>query len=45
VYSIFQRVSSDPGVAAAEAIVLFVILLGLTIFQLRVLERRVFYGG
>jgi sn-glycerol 3-phosphate transport system permease protein len=45
VYSIFERVSSDPGAAAAQAIVLFVIVLALTIFQLRVLERRVFYGS
>jgi ABC-type sugar transport system permease subunit len=45
VYSIFQRVSSDPGVAAAEAVVLFAIVLVLTILQLRVLERRVFYGS
>jgi len=45
VYSIFQRVSSNPGAAAAQAIVLFAIVLTLTIFQLRVLERRVFYGS
>ena len=45
VYDIFRRTSTDPSTAAAEAVVLFVIILVLTIIQLRVLERRVFYGN
>ncbi|CAN5527414.1 sugar ABC transporter permease [soil metagenome] len=44
VYDIFKEASRDPSTAAAEAVVLFAILLVLTIVQLRVLERRVFYG-
>ncbi len=44
VYDIFREASRDPSTAAAEAVVLFVILLVLTVVQLRVLERRVFYG-
>jgi ABC-type sugar transport system permease subunit len=45
VYAIFQEVRrGDPSTAAAEAVALFGILLLLTILQLRVLERRVFYG-
>ena len=44
VYHVFTRTSSDPSTAAVEAVVLFVIMLGLTMLQLRVLERRVFYG-
>jgi sn-glycerol 3-phosphate transport system permease protein len=39
---VFQR--NDLGAAAVLAIALFVITLLLTIVQLRVLERRVFYG-
>jgi sn-glycerol 3-phosphate transport system permease protein len=35
---------NNPGEAAVLAIALFVITLALTIVQLRVLERRVFYG-
>jgi ABC-type sugar transport system permease subunit len=34
----------DPNTAAAQAVALFGILFLLTIIQLRVLERRVFYG-
>ena len=45
VYDVFRRTSSDPSTAATEAVVLFVIILVLTIVQLRVLERRVFYGS
>jgi sn-glycerol 3-phosphate transport system permease protein len=45
VYSIFRRVSSDPSTAAAQAVVLFGIVLVLTFVQFRVLERRVFYGN
>lgn len=45
VYSIFRDVSSNPGVASVQAIALFAIVLGLTLVQFRVLERRVFYGG
>nr|MBA3302807.1 sugar ABC transporter permease [Acidimicrobiia bacterium] len=44
VYSIFRAASGDPSTAAAQAIVLFGIVLVLTLVQLRVLERRVFYG-
>lgn len=44
VYHVFQRTSSDPSTAAVEAIVLFLIILVLTLVQLRVLERRVHYG-
>lgn len=44
VYHVFQRTSSDPSTAAAEAVVLFGIMLVLTLAQLRLLERRVFYG-
>jgi sn-glycerol 3-phosphate transport system permease protein len=44
IYDIFRTTSNDPSTAAAQAIVLFVILLVLTLVQLRVLERRVFYG-
>jgi ABC-type sugar transport system permease subunit len=45
VYAIFQEVRrGDPSTAAAQAVALFVILFVLTIVQLRVLERRVFYG-
>jgi ABC-type sugar transport system permease subunit len=44
IYGIFRTTSNDPSRAAAQAIVLFAILLVLTLVQLRVLERRVFYG-
>jgi sn-glycerol 3-phosphate transport system permease protein len=44
VYHVFTRTSNDPSTAAAEAVVLFLIILSLTFVQLRVLERRVFYG-
>jgi ABC-type sugar transport system permease subunit len=45
VYAIFQEVRrGDPSTAAAQAVALFGILFVLTIVQLRVLERRVFYG-
>jgi sn-glycerol 3-phosphate transport system permease protein len=44
VYSVFRQVSSNPGVAAVQAIALFGIVLTLTLIQFRVLERRVFYG-
>jgi sn-glycerol 3-phosphate transport system permease protein len=44
IYDIFRTTSNDPSTAAAQAIVLFGILLVLTLVQLRVLERRVFYG-
>jgi sn-glycerol 3-phosphate transport system permease protein len=39
VYSVFRRASGDPSGAAAEALVLFVIVLALTVVQLRVLDR------
>ena len=46
VYSIYEQAfrNFDYGAAAAQAIVLFVIVLALTLIQFRVLERRVFYG-
>jgi sn-glycerol 3-phosphate transport system permease protein len=44
IYDIFRTTSNDPSTAAAQSIVLFAILLMLTLVQLRVLERRVFYG-
>lgn len=45
VYAIFREVPTNPGVASVQAIALFAIVLGLTLLQFRVLERRVFYGG
>jgi sn-glycerol 3-phosphate transport system permease protein len=45
IYDVFRSASGDPSTAAVKAIVLFVIILGLTVAQLRVLERRVFYGN
>jgi sn-glycerol 3-phosphate transport system permease protein len=46
VYSIFTDArAGDLGLASAQATLLFVILLVLTLVQLRVLERRTFYGG
>jgi multiple sugar transport system permease protein/sn-glycerol 3-phosphate transport system permease protein len=46
VYSIYTEAFRDfnQGAAAAQAVVLFFILLGLTLIQFRFLERRVFYG-
>jgi sn-glycerol 3-phosphate transport system permease protein len=44
VYHVFRRTSDDPSTAAAEAVVLFGIILVLTLVQLRVLEKRVHYG-
>jgi sn-glycerol 3-phosphate transport system permease protein len=38
------RERNNPGSAAVLSIALFGITLLLTLFQLRVLERRVFYG-
>ncbi len=43
VYSIFTKVGRDPSVAAAQAVVLFVIMILLSGLQLRLLERRVVY--
>jgi sn-glycerol 3-phosphate transport system permease protein len=47
VYSIFEQAfeQSNQGAAAAQAVVLFGILLLLTVVQFRFLERRVFYGS
>jgi sn-glycerol 3-phosphate transport system permease protein len=46
VYDIFTQFrAGNVGVASAEAVVLFVIVLVLTLAQFRVLERRVFYAG
>lgn len=45
VYAIFNSVVTNPGVAAAQAVVLFLIVLGLTLVQLFFLERRVYYEG
>ncbi|MGD9798943.1 MAG: carbohydrate ABC transporter permease [Acidimicrobiia bacterium] len=45
VYAVFQDVSSDPSTAAAQALVLFVIVLVLTLVQLFFLGRRVTYGS
>ena len=46
VYSIYTEafVNRDPGVASAQAVVLFLIILTLTLIQFRFFERRVFYG-
>ncbi len=44
VYSIFQAAPLDPSAAAAQAVVLFAIVLLLTAVQFRFLERKVFYG-
>lgn len=44
VYDVFRNTSTDPSRAAAEAVVLFLIILVLTVVQLRVLERRVHYA-
>ena len=46
VFSIYETAfrDFDPGSAAAQAVVLFVIVLALTAAQFKLLERRVFYG-
>ena len=46
VYSIYTEAfrNLNPGVAAAQAVVLFLIVLSLTLAQLKLVERRVFYG-
>lgn len=46
VYSIFETAfrDFDQGSAAAQAVVLFMIVLALTAVQFKLLERRVFYG-
>lgn len=46
VFSIYTEAfrNFNPGVAAAQAVVLFLIVLALSVVQLKVLERRVFYG-
>ncbi len=48
VYSIYRNAfgqNVNQGAAAAQAVVLFVIVLVLTVVQFRVLERRVHYGS
>lgn len=46
VYSIFSEArAGDLGLASAQATLLFLILLVLTLVQFRVLERRTFYGS
>lgn len=47
VYQLYSTVykTRDPGLASAQAVVLFVIVLVLTLVQLRVAERRVHYAG
>ena len=47
VYSIYTQGfrNLNEGVAAAQGLSLFVIVLALTLIQFRFLERRVFYGG
>lgn len=46
VFSIYTEAfrNFNPGVAAAQAVVLFLIVLALSVVQMKVLERRVFYG-
>ncbi len=46
VFSIYETAFRDfnPGSAAAQAVVLFLIVLALTAVQFKLLERRVFYG-
>lgn len=46
VFSIYTEAfrNFNPGVAAAQAVVLFLIVLALTVVQLKLVERRVFYG-
>ena len=38
------QIENNPGAAAIMATVLFLIMLGLTILQMRFLERRVHYA-
>jgi sn-glycerol 3-phosphate transport system permease protein len=46
VYSIYRETQGgDYGLAAAQAAILFVILIVLTLAQFKVLEKRTFYGG
>jgi sn-glycerol 3-phosphate transport system permease protein len=47
VYSIFQEAfeNRNAGVASAQAVVLFLIVLVLTLVQFRFFERRVHYAG
>jgi sn-glycerol 3-phosphate transport system permease protein len=46
VYSIFRGArSGDYGLASAQATILFVILVALTMAQFKALEKRTFYGG
>ena len=46
VYSIFRETQGgDYGLASAQAIVLFLILVVLTLVQFRAVERRTFYAG
>ncbi len=47
VYSLYTTVhkTRDPGLASAQAVVLFAIILVLSIAQLRLLERRVHYAN
>src|SRR5262249_30763827 len=47
VYSLFSTVhqARDPGLASAQAMVLFVIILVLSLAQFRFLERRVHYAS
>lgn len=45
VYALFTKSRTDPGYAAALAVVLFVIVLLLTLVQFRFLERRVHYAN
>jgi sn-glycerol 3-phosphate transport system permease protein len=47
VYSLYDTVhkTRDPGLAAAQAVVLFVIILVLSLVQFRYLERRVHYAS
>jgi ABC-type sugar transport system permease subunit len=47
IYYIYDEgfVAFNVGRASAAAVVLFVIMLSITLFQLRVQERRVHYGG
>ena len=47
VYSIYTEGfrNFNEGVAAAQGVVLFFLVLGLTLIQFRFLERRVFYGS
>jgi sn-glycerol 3-phosphate transport system permease protein len=47
VYSLYDTVhkTRDPGLASAQAVVLFVIIFVLSLAQFRYLERRVHYAG